>query len=1364
MSKAKVAEVAEVAEVDDEDDKNIVLTRTIEINGKIYSFSKEEATVSDVLASVSDKLLTFIINNKSQIQSILGEGIDKKFLLDLEKLTENLSTSGRVGLTTHETNTFDKAFNLLIKLSDGILEAPSQQDFMAELPKTKKKSSLPAPSKAAATQLPKSDVDDLITEICANFLVKGLADALQMLSCARYAKNLIRTNVDQFMLEAIYGMSSDKPAATVGGAILPFVISTSKGGPAPDLTFLLMKQKPILFLHTKYRSIQLKLIRKYQETKYNDEYKSIFNQIEKTSENFTDGNIDIDKVLMDLLKQADSAKKSLQQNLSDFGIMATDDILRLSDIILFQMINDRLTNGNGIADSVKLYLTDLNNQFSNLCKIVKIFKDEMFSANPGTENTKYEDFVTPEGMLSEGIRIPKVWIILFIQKYKTELFQEIIDEDLDKITLQCAIADCCIAHDFGIKVTIQLFRRIMPDLFLSDDWDWLIQKGPDHDDSNMKNFIMMKYNLTSCIWNKEKEYVMFSPSVFLIPAAALRQDPREFDDNPFISENITSIFSDFTQGKLVNWNDRNDMLININQLIQDFIKTEPTVRITEKIFIDEKYSKIFFRVRHLIPIATSFDSASPPDTGKIYDSTSDGITLIGSGGNTQIKITTTCVTKAPYTDPYTDINKKFDLFKKYLAKIFLINFPIKSQLIPQKWSKIVVPLFTEDKNYSEWLNLIMTSLISDLKTEKNNISVGKIRNCLIQLVSKVIKISEPSPETINTITGGTPGGYQSALLMSIKEINTWVSLYKKKQPLKQTEQLILDNIVEEELLLGFLNIYMITLNSLSIDPTNYSENSNLMVLMNYLSALLGVPVDYAKAEISERERTDKNQKILDAEQEIKTTCDSSLNKIAKDYHLYDTNYLMNIVDSIFKLTSILYKIDVTQMLNLSLQIAKILWDNERDMLQKDLQTPNYFWEVMYQPYARKTVNSSRLDVYEILKITELPGARGPIVAMILYKLLKGQQNDGLIAEFLSDPRISDPSLGHGADPFSQQISRGINIARKDVAGVDLFSDKVDLSGSQGENLLDLSGFSDQGASSGFNDNNMEFVTKEFKFYIQHIYTLWSNSQISDEHMIDFIADNFQDMIEYMSWPDYNAYKYYLSQKIPYEVIRDDGTIDTRIVADHIREKISEINWEGQDQSDYRGGPQPSYGDQYQGGPPQQFYSQQSDSRQSFGDPSQLSYSQQYFGGPSQQYFGGPSQHSDSQMSFGGPDLPLYTQVEPPQDPYQQQLSQIREIFNANKAGATLFSQAMDQTYPSEDEQNQVMDLIAKYVPRSNNNWDRMKRKIFEAFNQGRLKGGSSSTRGRKQKMNQFTKGRNRRLRKGKETRKTYRKKYKTRRH
>ena len=30
----------------------------------------------------------------------------------------------------------------------------------------------------------------------------------------------------------------------------------------------------------------------------------------------------------------------------------------------------------------------------------------------------------------------------------------------------------------------------------------------------------------------------------------------------------------------------------------------------------------------------------------------------------------------------------------------------------------------------EWLNLIMTSLISDLKTEKNNISVGKIRNCL----------------------------------------------------------------------------------------------------------------------------------------------------------------------------------------------------------------------------------------------------------------------------------------------------------------------------------------------------------------------------------------------------------------------------------------------------------------------------------------------------------------------------------------------------------------------------------------------------------------------------------------------------------
>jgi hypothetical protein len=94
------------------------------------------------------------------------------------------------------------------------------------------------------------------------------------------------------------------------------------------------------------------------------------------------------------------------------------------------------------------------------------------------------------------------------------------------------------------------------------------------------------------------------------------------------------------------------------------------------------------------------------------------------------------------------------------------------------------------------------------------------------------------------------------------------------------------------------------------------------------------------------------------------------------------------------------------------------------------------------------------------------------------------------------------------------------------------------------------------------------------------------------------------------------------------------------------------------------------------------------------------------------------------------------------------------------------------------------DNFVSYMKQSGINFDEMKNQYFRLYDipddgvrfttPGRLLdalfkdfekqlGGRPFTRGRKQKMNQFTKGRNRKLRKTKETRKTYRKKYKTRR-
>jgi len=111
------------------------------------------------------------------------------------------------------------------------------------------------------------------------------------------------------------------------------------------------------------------------------------------------------------------------------------------------------------------------------------------------------------------------------------------------------------------------------------------------------------------------------------------------------------------------------------------------------------------------------------------------------------------------------------------------------------------------------------------------------------------------------------------------------------------------------------------------------------------------------------------------------------------------------------------------------------------------------------------------------------------------------------------------------------------------------------------------------------------------------------------------------------------------------------------------------------------------------------------------------------------------------------------------------LQKAREIYNANNSNFDEFSNALDLAYPEQSAemfyafQKQVYDITGINA----DDWRSLKRQLFKYFQDTTLGGGRPSTRGRKQKMKRFTKGRNRKLRKGKGTRKTYRKKNKTRR-
>jgi hypothetical protein len=131
-----------------QDNSGIELVRTVTIDGLSNTFTKVEATVSSVLASLPPILFNFL--NKSGIRALIDlrtppeieadasgkrssqstgqkEVKTKKFLEALETLGTDLANIGREPLNVQQQNIFNTAFSLCLKLSNNSNTQISQE-------------------------------------------------------------------------------------------------------------------------------------------------------------------------------------------------------------------------------------------------------------------------------------------------------------------------------------------------------------------------------------------------------------------------------------------------------------------------------------------------------------------------------------------------------------------------------------------------------------------------------------------------------------------------------------------------------------------------------------------------------------------------------------------------------------------------------------------------------------------------------------------------------------------------------------------------------------------------------------------------------------------------------------------------------------------------------------------------------------------------------------------------------------------------------------------------------------------------------------------------------------------------------------
>jgi hypothetical protein len=382
------------------DTDKIDLVRTVTINSASIPFTKEQATVSSVLANVSELLFNFFKKN-SITKRILTEFFGKEnvvidygskgkryeytsLIRDLDVLTKVLSDSARMKLNDNDQKIFNISFELLIFIYE---KMPNLQ----------------------------TEVFNLINTICCNFIAKGLADALQFLSCWNYAKQVFDryTNDDQLILEAIFGQSSDQPAATVACSILPYAISNRKGGTGPDFTFLLIKKAPIYFLSTKYVLITQKMTDCYNNLILDPNLKDFFEEY-----NVLDGknNINIDNTVMNMLTSVEIIKKELQKNLLLLDIPA-NLILSYTDAELVSKLEQIMKpEFKTILPEQKINISGKIEEFKKLKYCITQFRNQIFSGD--TDYKQLSMLKSPEKAIPkfENLKIPKVRVLLFIQK------------------------------------------------------------------------------------------------------------------------------------------------------------------------------------------------------------------------------------------------------------------------------------------------------------------------------------------------------------------------------------------------------------------------------------------------------------------------------------------------------------------------------------------------------------------------------------------------------------------------------------------------------------------------------------------------------------------------------------------------------------------------------------------------------------------------------------------------------------------------------------------------------------------------------------------------------------------------------------
>lgn len=959
-----------------QDNSGIELERTVIIDGVSNTFTKVEATVSNVLASLPLILYNFLNDNRIRglidlrtSDEIQADATGKRssqstgqkepktimFLKDLQQLGGHLANIGREPLKAEQQYIFNTAFSLCLSLSKNSNTEISQQALA------------------------------LIKDICTRFLVKGSADAFQFLSCGLYAHDQIERDHEKFLLEAIFAQSSDKPAALVAAAILPYVISNSKSQGGPDLIHLFMRGHSIRFLKVNESGILEKIA-----ITYDDLLKSGYNTILPDREK-----VDYNVEIITLLNNYDISKIDLQQMLLNHEVITSENILDLNDENLIIM-SSKLANA---TESMEYFGKIQNFEKMKFC--IDAFKENIFK-----DDTEYDPSGEYPAVNDASIFISI--LILFMNKYKQQLFQYRSRDEMKLIASQASIIDCCKAHDFMLRIMIELFHRVLPNSF--DDATWKKLKEHPPDDNKMIEFMFDQYDILSAISNANRQKIQFNKTTFIQPTVLNTYENRQNQQNLFILENTKKIFSDFTQGKMINWNDRNLFLSDIHSKINIFIDKTLPCDINSEAFWQWVYPKIFIRLLHPESIATSFDSANPPNTGKKYINVSADVDI----PDKKLKIVTRCIgTNNPYTNPNNSV-----LLKKYVLTIFDLYFPLNKRTLPETW-QLRFPRVIGDNN-SMWLNLILESFVTSLKTDKTNaISVPKIKINLKNIFDKIISCPEPAPDTIKTY--GCEKLYQS-----IQEINDYVSAEKMVKSTKSNKKSKTIAVNPEEILIDFLSNFMECLEKQH--PSKIDSKIN--ILMNWISMLLAEDVTLECAILANKNIIREREKIEETKQCLNTNYEGKLTEIARRCNIFENNgRMLDIVTTIFEASYMSLDINLN-FLELQNAICENLLYFEDLFNQPNLDIIT-FWD-LYKIYAQGVSSSSRKTLYRLLNISDKYN-RGRIVAAILFVLIKNTDVTDEVITFLQrcqspPPKNMNIAIARGLDsqqPIESYSNRAI---------------------------------------------------------------------------------------------------------------------------------------------------------------------------------------------------------------------------------------------------------------------------------------------------------------------------------------------------